>query len=236
MLEALRRARRIVGDAKASILVEEFVPGAEVAVEGLLRDGELTVLAVFDKPDTEDGPYFPETIFVTPSRLSEEIQAECVRVAEAALRSLDLVHGPVHIELRVDADRPRVIEVAARSIGGLCSRSLNFGLMGTSLESLILRNALGMDKPELRREEKASGVLMIPIPRSGELVSVEGLDQTRNIEHVTGFDLSIQPGAHVAAPPDGDAYLGFVYASAAHPAQVEAALRKAKDTIGVIVR
>jgi hypothetical protein len=172
---------------------------------------------------------------VTPSRLSDENQQECIRVAEAALRGLGLTHGPVHIELKIHNGRASVLEVAARSIGGLCSRSLNFGLMGTTLESLILRNAVGMDKPELRREQHASGVLMIPIPRSGILNSIEGIDQARTIPNITGVDITINVGSDVLAPPEGDRYLGFVFARADTPHTVETALRKAKSTISVLV-
>ena len=234
---AVARAREIIGDAGRGrpILVEEFAPGAEIAIEGLVSSGALTVLAILDKPDTSDGPWFPETIRVPPSRLDSDTLSECERVAQASIDALGLTNGPVHIEMRVEEHRPRIIEVAARSIGGLCSRSLNFGLMGTSLEALILRNALGMEKPELKRETGASGVLMIPIPSSGTLQSVTGVDQTRAIPGITGVDLTIQPGEAVLAPPEGDRYLGFVFASAATPEDVEASLRKAMETIEVIV-
>ena len=231
------RVRRIIGDDEHSsrLLLEAYLPGEEVAVEGLVRNGELMVLAIFDKPDTSKGPSFPETILVTPSRLSDDSQQECIRVAEAALRGLGLTHGPVHIELKIHNGRASVLEVAARSIGGLCSRSLNFGLMGTTLESLILRNAVGMDKPELRREQHASGVLMIPIPSSGLLGSIEGIDETRTIPNITGVDITINVGSEVLAPPEGDRYLGFVFARADTPDVVETALREAKDTIAVLV-
>lgn len=231
------RVRRIIGDHSQTqrLLLETYLPGEEVAVEGLVRNGELTVLAIFDKPDTGKGPSFPETILVTPSRLSDKSQQECIRVAEAALRGLGLTHGPVHIELKIHDGRASVLEVAARSIGGLCSRSLNFGLMGTTLESLILRNAVGMDKPELRREQHASGVLMIPIPKSGVLGSIEGIDETRAIPDITGVDITINVGSEVLAPPEGDRYLGFVFARAETPNVVESALRAAKDTITVLV-
>jgi len=234
---SIDRVRRIIGDHEHSqrLLLETYLPGDEVAVEGLVRNGELMVLAIFDKPDTSEGPSFPETILVTPSRLSDESQQECIRVAEAALRGLGLTHGPVHIELKIHNDRASVIEVAARSIGGLCSRSLNFGLMGTTLESLILRNAVGMDKPELRREQHASGVLMIPIPRSGVLDSIDGIIEAREIPGVTGVDITISVGSEVAAVPEGDRYLGFVFARADTPETVESALRKAKTTIVVSV-
>ncbi len=226
------RIRSIVGE-DATLLVESFVSGDEIAIEGLVRGGELRVLAVFDKPDTSPGPYFPETLFITPSRLPEEILGVAERVASGAVRGLGLIHGPVHIELRVDGTRARVIEVAARSIGGLCSRSLNFGLTGTSLESLILRNAIGTDKESLHREPVASGVLMIPTPGSGVLSGVTGQSDIRELPEITGIDLTIRPGEQVESPPEGRRYLGFVYARAKTPELVETALRKAKDKLEV---
>lgn len=230
--DAEARIRGLVG-AEANLIVEEYMGGEEIAIEGMVSDGELTLLAVFDKPDSKHGPYFPETIFVTPSRLEEGDLAEAERVASAAVRALGLVAGPVHVELKVEGGRVRVIEVAARSIGGLCSRSLNFGLMGTSLESLILRNALGLGKTHLKREPFSAGVLMIPTPVSGILHSVEGIDAARAIDGVTGVDLTMVPGDRVVAPPDGERYLGFVYARADRPERVESALREAMDKIEV---
>jgi len=231
-LEAgVARVRGIVG-GEASLLLESFAPGVEVAIEGMVEDGELTVLALFDKPDTPDGPFFPETIFVTPSRLSTDAQAEAVRVASAAVSGLGLTHGPAHIELKVEGGRARVVEVAARSIGGLCSRSLNFGLMGTTLETLILRNALGL-RANLRREPLASGVLMIPTPETGTLVRVAGEEEVRAIGGITGIDITIPPGGEVVAPPEGDRYVGFVYARGEKPDQVENALRKAMAILEV---
>jgi biotin carboxylase len=231
---ALAVVRSIVGES-VDLLVEEFMPGYEVALEGLVRDGELTTLALFDKPGAVAGPYFPETILVTPSTLPEEVQTECRRVAAAALTALGIGHGPVHVEMKVDGARARVIEAAARSIGGLCSRSLNFGLLGTTLETLILRNAIGLEKPELRREPTASGVLMIPIPKSGRFVVVEGLDRVRALEHISAIDITTTPGTWVEAPPEGDRYLGFVFARGQERAEVEAALRQAMDLIEVVI-
>ncbi len=233
--ETVERIRRILGDPKAELVVEAFMTGVEVAVEGIVRDGELTILAVFDKPDTSSGPGFPETLFVTPSRLPEEDLAEAYRVSEAALRALGLDHGPVHIELKVEDGTARVIEVAARSIGGLCSRSLDFGLMGTTLETLILRNAVGMDKPELKRAQVASGVLMIPIPAKGRLAEVTGLAETREVDGVTGVDITARPGDLIAPPPEGDRYIGFVFARAKSPGEVETALRRANELLTVRV-
>jgi biotin carboxylase len=231
---ALERARSIVG-ASAPLLVEEYMGGEEVALEGIVRDGELTTLAIFDKPDAVDGPFFPETILVTPTRLEERAQAECRRVAATALDAIGITHGPVHVELKVDGGSVRVIEVAARSIGGLCSRSLNFGLLGTTLEALILRNAIGMEKPELRREHTASGVLMIPIPRAGRLVTIEGLDEVRRLEHISAIDITTTPGSRLEPPPEGDRYLGFIFARGGEREQVEAALRQAKEMVEVVI-
>jgi biotin carboxylase len=230
---ALERARSIVG-ASAPLLVEEYMKGEEVALEGIVRDGDLTTLTIFDKPDAGDGPYFPETILVTPTRLDDEAQAECRRVAEAALGAIGITHGPVHVELKVEGPMVRVIEVAARSIGGLCSRSLNFGLLGTTLEALILRNAIGMEKPELRREPNASGVLMIPIPRAGRLISIEGLDDVRTLEHISAIDITTTPGSRLQPPPEGDRYLGFIFARGGEREHVEAALRQAMDMVEVV--
>jgi len=231
---AMSRVRSIVGEA-APLLVEEFMPGEEVALEGLVRDGELTTLALFDKPDTVDGPFFPETILVTPSLLDEKAQAECRRVAAAALAAIGISHGPVHIEMKVDGGLVRVIEVAARSIGGLCSRSLNFGLLGTTLETLIIRNAIGMEKPELRREPTASGVLMIPIPSAGTFTGIDGLDRVRELQHVSALDITATPGSQVQPPPEGDRYLGFVFAKGPDRDEVEATLRQARDLLRVLV-
>ncbi len=230
----LARLRRIIGDP-APVLMESFMSGVEVAVEGLVNDGALTVLAVFDKPDAGDGPFFPETILVTPSRLPAAVTDECERVAQAALDAIGITHGPVHIELMVEGAMVRVIEVAARSIGGLCSKSLNFGLMGTSLETLILRNALGMDKPELHRESVASGVLMIPIPSQGVFKEIRNTEEVRQLPHVTGMDVTVRSGRQVEPPPEGDRYLGFVYARAASPEDVENSLVAAKALLEVIV-
>lgn len=229
---AAERIRAIVGQG-TTLLVESYLPGVEIALEGIISDGRLTVLAVFDKPDTGNGPFFPETIFVTPSRQPDDVLVSAERVAADAVRALGLTHGPAHIEMRVGDGVPRVIEVAARSIGGLCSRSLNFGLMGTTLESLILRNAMGLDVSRLHRELVASGVLMIPTPGNGVVAAIVGERETRAIAGITGMDLTVAPGSEVMAPPEGDRYIGFVYARSDRPEDVEAALREAMEKIEV---
>ena len=228
----IKEARSIVGE-NAPLLVEEFAGGSEVALEGLLSHGELTTLAVFDKPFPSEGPAFPETILVTPSALGAPQLSEVGRVAGSALEAVGITHGPVHVEMKVDGDRTSVIEIAARSIGGLCSRSLNFGLMGTTLETLILRNALEMDKPELHREATASGVLMIPIPGSGTYLGLRNEEEVRSLPTVTGIEISAVAGDWVEPTPIGDRYLGFVFARSASRDEVTRDLRAARDIIEV---
>ncbi len=209
------------------VLVEEFVSGVEVAIEAILRRGELTVLAIFDKPDPHAGPFFEETIYVTPSRHSAELQAALAEATGAAARAIGLTEGPVHAELRVGADgKPYVIEVAARSIGGLCARTLRFGLDGVSLEEVVLSAALGRPLPTLHMAT-AAGVMMIPIPRAGVLGEVTGIEQARAVPLVEDVAITALPGRILVPLPEGHAYLGFVFARGPTPAAVEEALRRA---------
>ena len=189
-----RRIRKIVAaagdDPAAPLLLEEYVPGVEVAVEALLRAGRLETLAVFDKPDPLEGPYFEETIYVTPSRLPEDAQAAVERLVAAAAAAVGLREGPVHAEVRLDGPRMWTIELAARSIGGLCGRTLRFGL-GVRLEELILRHALGLPlEGRLRREEAAAGVMMLPIPSAGTLREVAGQDEARAVPGISDHHAS----------------------------------------------
>jgi len=222
---AATRIRAILDDQNAELLVERFAEGEEVAVEGLLQSGRLEVLAVFDKPDPLDGPYFEETIYVTPSRKPLSVLDEVRRLTAEAAAALGLTEGPIHAEMRLGPP-VTVLELAARSIGGLCSRSLRFGL-GVSLEELILRHALGLPLDHMRREELASGVMMLPIPEPGTLKAVRGQDEARATEHIAGLEISIPPGRPVIPLPEGDRYLGFLFAKAETPVRVEAALREA---------
>ncbi len=212
--------------ANAPLLVESYLPGAEVAIEGLLRGGRLEVLAVFDKPDPLEGPYFEETLYVTPSRLPTGVLAEVEALTGRAADALGLREGPVHAELRVDGECVSVLELAARSIGGLCSRALRFGA-GVSLEQVILRHALGLGLDDVARESTASGVMMIPIPGAGVLEAVEGQEEARAVEGIGGLEIAIARGRRVVPLPDGDRYLGFVFARGASASAVESSLRAA---------
>jgi biotin carboxylase len=232
------RARAILaeatGSAEGPLVVERYVEGTEVAVEALLRHGRLEVLAVFDKPDPLTGPYFEETLYVTPSRLPAATQARVSEAVAGAAAAIGLVEGPAHAELRIDADgRPWLLEVAARSIGGLCSRALRFGA-GLSLEELILRHALGLPL-DPHRERAASGVMMLPIPAAGTLVEVRGQAAARAVPGVEGLELSVLPGRRVRPLPEADRYLGFLFARAATPEAVEDALRTAHGHLEVVI-
>jgi biotin carboxylase len=214
------------GDAANEILVEEFVPGPEVALEGLLSNGRLRVLAVFDKPDPLDGPFFEETIYVTPSRRDAALLDAVASTVEHGCRALGLRHGPVHAEIRVGPAGPSVIEIAARSIGGLCSRTLRFGT-GMSLEELVLRHALSTETDSPLRDSRAAGVLMIPIPRGGRLERVSGVDQARRVPDIEDVVVSARPGQILVPLPEGSRYLGFVFSRAVTAERAEAALREA---------
>jgi len=227
-IAALLRRRDVEasGDAARYLLAEQYIPGLEVALEGLLMGGTLHTLAIFDKPDPLEGPFFEETIYVTPSRLPTGILARITSVTAAACTALGLSEGPVHAELRVNDDGPWVIEVAARSIGGLCSRTLRFGT-GVSLEELILRHALGWPIDSLDRERRPAGVMMIPIPRGGHLQAVRGRERAAAVAGVEEVALTAHVGQELVPLPEGWQYLGFIFARADTPDAVEKALREA---------
>jgi biotin carboxylase len=227
-IEAILRTPEVAahGAGADQILVEGFVPGREVALEGLLVAGELTVLALFDKPDPLDGPFFEETLYVTPSRLPAAEQEAIRHVTGWAAVALGLREGPVHAELRVNAAGPWVIELAARSIGGLCSRTLRFGT-GVSLEEVILRHALGIELDSLERERRPAGVMMLPIPRGGVLRAVHGQEAAERVPGIEAVTITAHRGQELVPLPEGSRYLGFVFARADTPEAVEAALREA---------
>ena len=228
----LRHARK---DSSGPLLIERYIPGKEVAVEGLLRGGSLEVLAIFDKPDPLEGPYFEETIYVTPSRHAAELQRAVVESTAGAAAALGLREGPVHAELRIQETEVWMLELAARSIGGLCSRSLRFGI-GVSLEELILRHALRLPIGDLRREWAASGVMMIPIPTAGVLQHVGGQGAAEAVPGVVGLQITIPAGRPVRPLPEGDRYLGFLFARGQTPLEVERALRTAHSLLDIRVR
>jgi predicted ATP-grasp superfamily ATP-dependent carboligase len=212
-------------------LVEGYIPGREVAVEGLLADGKLRVLAIFDKPDPLEGPYFEETIYVTPSRLADSQQLEIERCAMDAVRALGLSQGPVHAEFRVNDEGVWPLEVAPRPIGGLCARALRFAPDAASqpigLEELLLRHALGLSGSDWPREQAASGVMMIPVPKSGILEKIEGQDLARNVPGIAALEITARLHDYIVAWPEGSSYMGFLFATGNTAKEVEQSIRTA---------
>jgi biotin carboxylase len=221
-----RLCRILAAERCHDVLVEDYVPGVEVALEGLLEGGRLRTLALFDKPDPLEGPFFEETIYVTPSRLPAEAQESLRAAAGAAAAALGLREGPVHAELRWNDRGPWLIEVAARSIGGLCSQTLRFGA-GVALEELILRHAFGMPVMADRDTGRASGVMMIPIPSAGHLRGVEGVEAASSMPGIEKVEITARMNHPLVPLPEGDSYLGFIFARGERPEDVELTLRAA---------
>ena len=241
--KAFRRIVSILGspDVKArkdarsqQILVEDFIPGVEVALEGILIRGRLKVLAIFDKPDPLDGPFFEETLYITPSRLPIDVQENIISCTARTADALGLREGPVHAELRVNDDGAWIIEIAARSIGGLCARTLRFGT-GISLEELIIRHAIGMEVESLQREQQPAGVMMIPIPRAGILREVRGKTDAGQVSGIEEITISIPIGQEVLPLPEGARYLGFIFARGNTPESVEASLQEAHRRLEFVI-
>jgi D-alanine-D-alanine ligase-like ATP-grasp enzyme len=219
------------GDRARQYLIEEFIPGYEVALEGLVVNRRLHVLALFDKPDPLDGPFFEETIYVTPSSVPAGLQSAIKDCADRAVRALGIIDGPVHTELRYNERGPWLIELAARPIGGRCSAVLRFGDKGVSLEEIILRHALGMPIPSLQRERLAAGVMMIPIPGAGTLQAVTGIDAAKAVPLIEDVQITAHPGERLVPFPEGARYPGFIFSRGETPAVVETALREAHSKL-----
>ena len=208
------------------IQVESFIDGREFSLDGLVTGGELQTLAIFDKPDPLDGPFFEETIYVTPSRETAKVQQMIIEAARNAVRALDLTHGPIHAEMRVNRRGAWILEVAARPIGGLCARALRFD-GGVPLEELILRHAVGEDVAGARLSYPASGVMMIPIPKGGIYEGVAGVEQASAVPDIEEVIITAKEGQKILPLPEGASYLGFIFACGETPERVERALRDA---------
>src|SRR5713226_3662756 len=222
-------------EEETSILVEDFIPGFEVALEGILTHGQLKVLALFDKPDPLDGPFFEETIYVTPSRLPAKVQEDIAHCVAIAAASLGLQEGPVHAELRVNEQEPWMLEIAGRSIGGLCSTILEFG-SGICLEELILRHAIGQEITSIEREQHAAAVMMIPIASAGMLKAVHGVEEAERVPLITGVEITAKLNHPLVPLPEGASYLGFIFARGDTPSEVEEAIRRAHRLLKFDIR
>ena len=230
----LRALQEAYEHSSQYLLVEDYIPGIEVALEGILLDGELKTLALFDKPDPLEGPFFEETLYITPSRLSADIQDALHRATRDAADALGLQHGPVHAELRYNDEGAYLIEIAARTIGGLCARTLRFGT-GMSLEELVIRHAIGQPVETLQREQQAAGVMMIPVPKAGILGDVRGKTAAHHVDGIVEVNITIPIGGEVVPLPEGARYLGFIFARAETPEVVEKALREAHRRLEFVI-
>lgn len=212
------------------IQVEEYIDGPEFALEGLVTEGRLQTLAIFDKPDPLEGPFFEESVYTTPSRHPAQLQQDLHDAIQRAVTALGLNHGPIHAEARVNSRGVWVLEVAARPIGGLCARTLHFN-NGTPLEEVILRHALLQPMDTLSLDGPASGVMMVPIPRDGIYQGCDGVEDARRTGQIEGVEITALPGQYFRRLPEGGSYLGFLFARSATPARVESALRRAHSKL-----
>ena len=227
-----KRAQR--GADALGLLVETFIPGIEVALDGVLTQGSLQVLAVFDKPDPLNGPYFEETLYVTPSRLPDATQIELVAAVQRACEAAGVSEGVIHAEARINDAGVWLLEIAPRGIGGLCGRMLT-ATLGMGSAEIVLRHAVGLPLPTQTNAD-AAGVMMIPIPIKGMLRGVDGVSAALEVPHITGIEITAQPGQLMAPPPEGAAYLGFIFSRAETPAAAEAALRAAHAALDIRIQ
>lgn len=224
--EFVAACRRIGRMGESKIQVEEYIPGREFAVEGLITQGKLQPLAIFDKPDPLEGPYFEETIYVTPSREPAAVQAALIETTGRAVAALGLRHGPVHAELRYNEAGAWILEVHARPIGGLCARAIRMA-DGIPLEEMILVHALGGNVWMAQVDGPASGVMMIPIPHPGGIYQgVEGVEGALAVDGIEDVTITATDGQLLVPLPEGASYLGFIFARGDTAEGVERALRR----------
>lgn len=239
---AFARVRRLLSspeirelrDPEADVVqIEDYIPGHEYAVEAMLEHGQCRILTIFDKPDPMDGPFFEETVYVTPSRAPEQVQRQIAATVASAAAALGLYHGPIHAECRVNARGVFILEIAARPIGGLCAKALRFERNGLSIsfEQFLLGHALREPTASWQREPRASAVMMVPIPKSGVFRRVDGVEAARDVAHVEEIHITAKPDQRLLALPEGASYLGFIFARAERPEQAERAVRDAHSRL-----
>jgi hypothetical protein len=208
------------------LIIEEFIEGDEYAFEGILIDSKLSKFVVFEKPLAFVEPYFEESIYITPSNLSNEIIESVHKRLQKACQKLGLTNGPIHAEFKISNNEVFLIEINPRMIGGLCSRCLSFGLFKQSLEELIL---LSFSTGKFKKVELLSnyvGVLMLPVPKSGKFISINH-NEIMKIENVSSVDITVSKNTLLQMPPNGERYLGFVFSQGENKSVVMRALESA---------
>ena len=228
-----KKIKKRGGEEANYIMVEEYIPGNEVSIEGIVSQGKLKILAIFDKPEPLEGPTFEETIFVTPTTLSGSMQSSLYETAQQAMETLGIVKGPVHIEVRINSNGNYILECASRSIGGMCSKILEFQ-GGMSLEELILRSSLGRNIEKSNLSDTAKGVMMMPIKNSGKLKEMRGVEEAISVDGITDLQITIKPGEMLDPLPKGDRYLGFLFAEGKNQEMVIKDLKNAWSKIEVV--
>ena len=233
-LLSLDELRKRAGKQSDYIMIEEYIPGKEVAIEGIVSEGKLTMLAIFDKPELLEGPTFEETIIVTPSVLTKKIQYSLLETLQIVVKALGIVKGPVHAEARINKNGNYILECASRSIGGLCSKVLEFQ-GGISLEELILRAYLGRNIEKSKLIGNARGVMMMPTEKKGILKEIGGVKDALVVNGVTDLQITVKPGEKLQPLPKGDRYLGFIFAEGNNQEFVINALKNAWSKIEIVL-
>tara|TARA_B100000029_G_scaffold205290_1_gene203248 strand:- start:93 stop:1346 length:1254 start_codon:yes stop_codon:yes gene_type:complete len=233
-LLSLDELRKRGGKQSDYIMIEEYIPGKEVAIEGIVSEGKLTMLAIFDKPELLEGPTFEETIIVTPSVLTKKIQYSLLETLQVVVKALGIVKGPVHAEARINKNGNYILECASRSIGGLCSKVLEFQ-GGISLEELILRSYLGRNIEKSKLIGNARGVMMMPTEKKGILKEIGGVKDALVVNGVTDLQITVKPGEKLQPLPKGDRYLGFIFAEGNDQEFVINALKNAWSKIEIVL-
>lgn len=237
MIAACERIRPIVAEAstpfeREHLLIEEYIDGIEIAFEGYLDHGTLHTLTIFDKPDPLTGPFFEETIYVTPSSLSQSVQMSIRDVIQHACDVYGLTTGAIHAECRIDEqDRVWILEIASRTIGGDCGRTLADD--GFGIEELAISLAIG-SPVDIQLSEQARGVMMIPIREAGLLKRVEGLLEANKVNLIDSIDIIIPQGHELTPLPEGNQYLGYIFASGDSSEEVVDAIREAYERLNIV--
>ena len=228
--------KKIINNCSSNeILIEEYFEGQEYAFEGYIKEGYLKRIVIFDKPGDYKGPFYEEKIFIAPADIDQKNINKIEKTLEKACQKLGLTTGPVHIEFKIINDEIFIIEVNPRTIGGLCSRSLNFNLFKNSLEEVILNDLILDRKISIDLASNSSGVLMLPISKEGVFKGIKNLVMAEGIKEIVNIELSLPIGTYVKKPPFSERYLGFVFASGSTNSATKEALLKSDKILKPII-